>query len=1285
VSKFAHLAARLIIAGGQKHAGLRLAFDIEANALLDSATVAHCVVVADLVSDRIDEYGPDRIAAALEHLTSADYLTGHNIVGYDLPLLRRLYGWTPGQACTILDTLVTARLILPNLPDLDDQAQAMGGRALGKLRGRYSIEAWGARLGIPKIGTDIEDWSHWTPEMQERCVGDVAICKTLWHFLQPDGYSQRALELEHLASAICDAITAAGAPFNAAGAGALHQQWTERRAELAAQLGQQFPGTKLSSRKQIGALLEARGWVPEERTEKTKQPKINAELLETIPASYPEFAGLAEYMVLSARLAQLTAGEKAWRSHIGADGRIHGGVMHIGTPHSRAKHLEPNLAAVPNPKKGSPFGTECRALFRPDNGFVCVAADQAGLQDRGFAHYLHDFDAGTYARTFLTPEDTHWKTVTALGLVPDGTARLKDDKVHTAIREGGKRFRYAFLYGCPSATAGRIIYDTARAAYQIDSANGLLRQFFGDSPRPSETALRQIGGRARKKFITATPGLGGLLQSLEAHAEKHKWLPGLDGRRVPVRAQYPALNYIVTSSEAIICKRWVVRVYDELCARFRYGWDGDAVIVLWVHDEIVVCCRPEIAEQVGEILVRNAKEPAEFYGFKVPLDADYKIGRSWAGEPVGGDGDDTWLAPEPITSIVPEEIEEVEEGESDLTTSITPDETIEVVGTLAPDAGEVEIASAVLTAAITDMRASIPRGTADNDDAGKVNDDHADDDEPQYARNDQERQRIGRVVATYLYRNHLGDNHTRIEKRVSAKLKRAQYPQAFWVGRWVFEKPDGWQRIPYRLPELLVALAQQPVPDVFLPEGEKDCDSLAAIGLVATTNSEGATPLSAKSGKWTPELNKWFHGVQRLFILADNDEVGRLFALEKVRALKSIVPDIRLVYFPDVPEHEDVTYGLEHGHNKEELLTRCAATASWQAEELQSLRADQVVMPAVYWLWLNRFALGKLGLIVGLPDEGKGLLLSYIASQVTTGGAWPLSEGVAARGNVLLLSAEDDPNDTVVPRLVAAGADLSRIEIIKMVREEGTDRMFSLQTDLSMLRRKITAIGNVVLVLIDPISAYLGVGKMDSYRTTDVRAVLGPVVSLAAELELAIIGIMHFNKKLDVTNALLRISDSLAYGATARHVYGVIDDAENHRKLLVRAKNNLALNAGGQTTLAFSFGVRDVGVDPNTGKTIVAPYVIWESQYVDVTATEAMQAASENKSPGARDEAKKFLLAILASGPVAKTEIEEAAKAEGISERTLYRAKRELNNVIAKKDAADGRWTWRLCYDGEGS
>ena len=133
-----------------------------------------------------------------------------------------------------------------------------------------------------------------------------------------------------------------------------------------------------------------------------------------------------------------------------------------------------------------------------------------------------------------------------------------------------------------------------------------------------------------------------------------------------------------------------------------------------------------------------------------------------------------------------------------------------------------------------------------------------------------------------------------------------------------------------------------------------------------------------------------------------------------------------------------------------------------------------------------------------------------------------------------------------------------------MVREEGKDRLFSLISDLEALRQKIENVGDVKLVIIDPISAYLGgVGKIDSFRATDVREVLTPLVTLAAEKKVAIIGVMHFNKKVDVTNALLRISDSLAFGAVARHVYGVIDDPENRRKLLVRAKNNVSAEKQG--------------------------------------------------------------------------------------------------------------------------
>jgi hypothetical protein len=349
---------------------------------------------------------------------------------------------------------------------------------------------------------------------------------------------------------------------------------------------------------------------------------------------------------------------------------------------------------------------------------------------------------------------------------------------------------------------------------------------------------------------------------------------------------------------------------------------------------------------------------------------------------------------------------------------------------------------------------------------------------------------------------------------------------------------------------------------------------------------------------------------------------------------------------------------------------------------LKSMRASTFGMRAVQWIWPGRFAVGKLGLLVGLPDEGKGQILCYVAATITNGDDWPCGEGRALKGRVILLTAEDDIADTVNPRLLAAGANLDEVEIIRMVHEKGKDRMFNLVSDLDLLRRKVIEVGNVRMVLIDPVSAYLGVKKMDSFRTTDVRAVLGPVTDLAAEMQVGFLGVMHFNKKVDVTNALLRISDSMAFGATSRHAYAVVDDAENKHKLLVRAKNNLAPRD--QKALAYDFGLREVGSDPQTKEEIWAPYVLWHPHHVDVTATEAMQAANESKSPAARDDAKKFLENFLADGPKPKTEIEEAADANCISGRTLRRAKSDLGIVAEKAGLREG-WIWRLPSAGKQS
>jgi DNA polymerase len=551
-------------------------------------------------------------------------------------------------------------------------------------------------------------------------------------------------------------------------------------------------------------------------------------------------------------------------------------------------------------------------------------------------------------------------------------------------------------------------------------------------------------------------------------------------------------------------------------------------------------------------------------------------------------------------------------------------------------------------------------------------------------------QRKGNVLATYFYQDHVGRNHTKVEKRIWKGEK--QYPQQFWVaGGWVNKKPKGWLKIPYRLPELLAASGSDA--PVFIPEGEKDVESVRELGLVATTSSEGATPLKAKVSKWAPELSRWFHGIKRVFILEDNDAPGRKFAREKAAALTGIVPDIRVVSFPDVPEGEDVTYWLQHSHSKDELLARCEAAPPWQenAGVLESVWASDVGMRAIDWLWNNRFALGKIGIIAGLPDEGKGQVLCYIAARVTCGLEWPNAEGRSPQGKVVVLSAEEDPSTNLAPRLAAAGADLSKIHLVKMVCDrdqksgQPRKRMFSLISDLEKLCRLIIEVGDVKLVLIDPVSAYLGLGEVDSYRDTDVRAVLGPLKELAEELGIAIITVMHFNKKVDITNALLRVSNSMAFVGLPRHAYGVVADPENHRKLFVRAKNNDAADSDNQT-LAYHFETREVGIDPRSGKEIRAPYIVWEEGYVDVTATEAMSAAAENKSPAQRDDAKQFLLDMLADGAEVPTaEMKDAAQAHGFSWSTVTRAKKQLKekdginiSVTKERGVPDGRWMWKL-------
>jgi DNA polymerase-1 len=1020
---FLRLAARYVISTTVKGAGTRLAFDIETNGLREAATCIHCIVVADLDSDRVDEFGPDQIDAGLARLSEATYLAGHNIVGFDLPVLHRLRGWAPAPTVTVVDTLIASRMVLANIADLDDKAAATGDPKLGKLRGRHGLEAWGARFGTPKIGSDIEVWTTWTPEMQEHCVGDVRLTKALWHFLKPGSQPAEALALEHRVAAICDGITAAGIPFDREAAEQLQEQWAAQRNQLELRLRQQFPQvTNLSSRQQIARLLEERGWVPEERTEKTRQPKIDDETLEDIVQQYPEFDGLAEHYILGRRLGQLATGKKAWLRHIGPDQRIHGGLVHIGTPHHRAKHLDPNLAQVPNPKKGKPFATECRFLFRTKNDWVFVTCDQAGLQDRAFAHYLAAFDGGAYVRDFVAGMDTHWNSVLALGLVPAGTARDKESKFHTALREGAKSFRYGFLFGAQAKRAGIIIRDTIRNAVAVNPASDLLQRFFGKTT-PNEHTLARVGGEAKARFETATPGLRELRESLARQAQRYGWLPGLD-RRIPVNALYTVLNYAVTSAEAVICKHWLVAVHDELCERFCYGWDGDVVIVAWTHDEIACCCRPTVVEQVGEIMVHHAKTTGEHFKFKCPLDASFTVGPSWAGAISTNKSAEITAVPAPVNTDVC--------GFCQLQ---IPDTSTRVSnhagGWLHPHCVDPFLQQRMAAEGISrkephhaEEPKSAPQGNGstlvhhrplspDGSKTAAATDtfarDHAD--EPF---DDLWLRRQGYLCAR-VYDYTLPDG-TLLYQQNRYELQPGQAPTRHRPrkrflphrrvnGRAVFGA--GNRQVIYNWPAIMRA---GPGATVIVTEGEKNADALISAGILATT---------VLSHKWTPECVEALNG-RHLIILEDHDESGRRLAADAKAKLSPVATSIRVVPYSYLWKHldpakrgaeptagEDVGDWLTKGGSPTQLLDVCreilveGARIVW----LDIAKWDHEPTPDLDWAVYNRVSLQQVFLLSGMGGTGKSTIWLHECAAQVLGLDW--FGVVPVVGPAVFIDAED--------------------------------------------------------------------------------------------------------------------------------------------------------------------------------------------------------------------------------------------------------------------------------------
>jgi len=452
---------------------------------------------------------------------------------------------------------------------------------------------------------------------------------------------------------------------------------------------------------------------------------------------------------------------------------------------------------------------------------------------------------------------------------------------------------------------------------------------------------------------------------------------------------------------------------------------------------------------------------------------------------------------------------------------------------------------------------------------------------------------------------------------------------------------------------------------VFVAEGASDAAALLGLGLDAV-----GVPMAGHCGPTLAELLADRHAV----VVADADTAGRRGAKTIAEALLPRCASVRMIEPPDMAK--DAREAVIAGADRAAFLSLAAAAES--ATPILApidgapvvVRLSDVRPEPVAWLWPGRFALGKLTLIAGDPGLGKSFLTLDMAARVSTGAPWPdrLAEHTAP-GGVVLLSAEDAIADTIRPRLDAAGADVRRIaalEAVRAVSDDGREaaRSFDLSRDLPALESAIRSVEGCRLVVIDPVTAYLG--GVDSHKNADIRGLLAPLGALAERHRVAVVAVTHLNKS-GGGPAIYRAMGSLAFAAAARAAWTVAKDKDDpKRRLMLPIKNNIAPDGGG-----LAYRIEPRGANDH-------PVVVWEPDAVSVSADDAL--AGDRDDAGGRterDDAADWLRAILADGPRPAREVEREADEAGISRATLRRAKAAIG-VQSRKPDFDGSWKWTL-------
>ncbi len=536
--------------------------DLEADGL--DPTRIWCVVTRE---NGVSQVHTNR-STLCEALEGSVSVCGHNLIGYDLPVLKRLWGVSVAPE-RIVDTLVLSRLYDPS-------------RA-----GGHSLKVWGELLGFPK--GDHDDWSCLSTAMIEYCERDTEVTEAVHKQLVKDmaGFDQRSIDLEHKVQYAVQQQERNGWLLDQELAYDLLATFKERMNEIEEELQEKFPpiihqrwsektGKRLKdrvevfnvgSRQQIARRLSTLGVVFQKVTEKGN-PIVDEAVLDTI--DLPEARSISEYLMLQKRYAQV----HSWLEHVQDDGRVHGRVISNGAVTGRMTHQSPNMAQVP--ASHSPFGHECRSCWTVPEGKALVGFDASGLELRMLAHYMDDKE---FTNVLLT-EDIHTRNQLAAGL---------------ETRPQAKTFIYAFLYGAGDAKIGTIVGGSAKD-----------------------------GADLKRRFLSNTPSLESLRDRV-ARASGRGYLTGLDGRRLRVRSEHAALNTLLQAAGAIVMKQALV-ILDN----YARQWKLDYKFIGNIHDEVQSEVAADQAEKYGWLAVECLKAAGVEFNLRCPLDGEYKVGTTWA-------------------------------------------------------------------------------------------------------------------------------------------------------------------------------------------------------------------------------------------------------------------------------------------------------------------------------------------------------------------------------------------------------------------------------------------------------------------------------------------------------------------------------------------------------------------------------------------------------------------------------------------------------------------------------